>query len=65
MKRPRVAWQQRALLRPGLDAATATDIMWVLSDPSMYHLFVKGCGWPGARFERWLRDMLEAQVLPQ
>lgn len=57
------AWDQRGLLRRGLDAAKAADIMWVLSDPSIYHLFVERCGWPGAQFERWLRDAFEAQVL--
>jgi len=54
---------RRGLLRPGLDPASAADVMWVISDPIVYPMFVKRCGWTPARFERWFRDTLERLVL--
>ena len=50
-------------LRPGLDAAEATDILWALNHPSMYQLLVGDRGWTPARYEEWLGDAFCSQLL--
>jgi AcrR family transcriptional regulator len=48
----------RGDLRPGLDAATAVDLLWVHCGPDVYSAFVVGCGWSRERVERWLTERL-------
>jgi AcrR family transcriptional regulator len=55
--------QRRGLLRPGLDVATAADVIWFISDPIVYPTFVKRCGWTPRKFERWFGDVLARLVL--
>jgi len=43
-------------LRDTLDVESATDIMWTLNHPSVYHLLVGHRGWEPARYEHWLGD---------
>lgn len=45
---------QKGALKPGLDAATATEIHWALSSPEMYRLLVRERGWSPQRYEEWL-----------
>ena len=56
------AWKDQGALRAGLEVEKAVDILWMLSDPAFYWLLVRGCGWSGDAFERWLADEM-AQVL--
>lgn len=56
------AWAEAGLLRPNLDEGEAADILWALTGPELYWLFVVDCGWPGSRFEMWLFEMLETQL---
>jgi AcrR family transcriptional regulator len=54
---------ERGALRDGLDVDTAADILWSLNHPSTYRLLVVERGWPGERYERWMADLLCAQLL--
>lgn len=51
-------------LRNGLDTSTATDLLWLLNDPALYHLLVVERRWPKRRFRLWLTDTMQSQLLP-
>jgi AcrR family transcriptional regulator len=56
----------RTLERDGAlrtDEATATDILWTLIHPDLYHLLVRQRGWSLERYEAWLAEALAAQLL--
>jgi hypothetical protein len=44
--------------RKGLDKATASSIMWMLTGRDVYHKLVHESGWPPDKFEKWLRQTL-------
>jgi AcrR family transcriptional regulator len=44
------------------DEATMTDTMWALT-PDAYLRLVRDAGWPVARFEAWLADLLQRLFL--
>ena len=50
-------------LRNGIDAETAADILWVLIDAGLFHLLVHQRGWTPERFEAWLAESLQRQLL--
>lgn len=50
-------------LRPGLDLATAADILYALGSPETYRHLTADRGWSGARFERWYAETLERLLL--
>ncbi|HEX8975420.1 MAG TPA: helix-turn-helix domain-containing protein [Solirubrobacteraceae bacterium] len=50
-------------LAPGLDAASATDILWALNHPTLYSLLAGERGWSAERYEQWLADLFCAQLL--
>lgn len=52
-------WAQANALASHLSATEATDILWGLSGPDMFRLFVIERRWSKPRFERWLVAMLE------
>ncbi len=52
-----------ARLRDGLDAEAAADILWVLIDPGLFHLLVHRRGWTPERFDAWLADSIQRQLL--
>lgn len=54
----------RGPLRDGLEPEDGADLMWVLNDPGLYHLLVNRRRWPAARFEAWLVDAMQGQLLP-
>ena len=56
------AWAEAGVLRPNLDEGEAADVLWALTGPDVYELFVINCDWPGSRFEEWLFATLEAQL---
>jgi AcrR family transcriptional regulator len=45
------------------DADRATDILWTINHPNVYHLLVHGRGWTDAEYERWLDATLADQLL--
>lgn len=56
------SWHRSGALRPGLGEKRAADIVWALTGPAVYSLFVRDAGWPANQFERWLIATLEAQL---
>ncbi|MDQ3767408.1 MAG: TetR/AcrR family transcriptional regulator [Actinomycetota bacterium] len=47
----------------GLDVVTATDILWTLNHPSVWHLLVGERGWTAEGYERWLGETFCLQLL--
>ena len=45
------------------DLTTATDLGWTLTHPDLYQLLVRQRGWSPERYERWLVETLETQLL--
>jgi AcrR family transcriptional regulator len=56
---------QRAIVESmGLrDADRATDILWTLNHPDVWHLLVDERGWTAQQWERWFADAARAQLL--
>lgn len=54
---------ERAPLREGLPAKTATDILFAIGSPETYRLLVVERGWSADRFERWYEDTLARLLL--
>ncbi len=50
-------------LRDGLDTEAAADILWVLIDAGLFHLLVHRRGWTPERFDAWLADSIQRQLL--
>ena len=57
------ALRARKGLRRGLDVARATDILWTLNHPDVWHLLVDERGWTPKQWERWFVDTTRAQLL--
>jgi AcrR family transcriptional regulator len=53
----------RKALRPGLDVARATDILWTLNHPDVWLLLVGGRGWTPDEYEDWFAETSCAQLL--
>jgi AcrR family transcriptional regulator len=54
---------KRKALRRDLDVTKATDLLWTLIHPDVWHLLVGARGWSPQRYERWLADTTCAQLL--
>jgi AcrR family transcriptional regulator len=55
----------KGALRPGLDVALATDVLWTLNHPDVWQLLVGERGWTPEQWERWFADTARAQLLDQ
>jgi AcrR family transcriptional regulator len=55
--------QAKGALRPGLDVARATDILWALNHPDVWLLLVGERGWAPEQWERWFADTTRDQLL--
>jgi AcrR family transcriptional regulator len=53
-------WASSGALKPGLSASEASDVMWALTSPEAFRLFVKAQDWPIPRYREWLLSTLEA-----
>jgi AcrR family transcriptional regulator len=53
----------RGGLRPGLDPARATDVLWTLNHPDVWLLLAGERGWSPEQFEQWFADITCAQLL--
>jgi AcrR family transcriptional regulator len=53
----------RGALRPGLDVAGATDILWTLNHPDVWQLLVGRRQWTPEQWEQWFGDTACAQLL--
>ena len=49
-------------LRPGLDVTRATDILWALNHPDLWHV-LRARGWTSEEYEAWFGDTVCAQLL--
>jgi AcrR family transcriptional regulator len=49
-------------LRPGLDVARATDILWTLNHPDVW-LLLRERGWTPEEWEQWFGDAVCSQLL--
>ena len=54
---------QKNALRPGLDVAHGTDILWTLNHPSVYWLLIGERGWTPEQYEEWLGEALCSELL--
>jgi AcrR family transcriptional regulator len=43
-------------LAPGLTTRHATDVLWTLNHPTVWHLLVRGRRWSPTRYQTWLHD---------
>jgi AcrR family transcriptional regulator len=50
-------------LREGLDVDAAADILWVLIDAGLFHLLVHRRGWSRERFQTWLAEAIQRELL--
>ena len=57
------ALQEKGALRAGLDVRTATDILWALNHPDLWHLLVGERGWTPEDYEQWFGDAACSQLL--
>jgi AcrR family transcriptional regulator len=50
-------------LRDGLDVPVATDILWTLNHPDVWHLLAGVRGWSPEQYEDWFAETAIAQLL--
>jgi TetR/AcrR family transcriptional regulator, regulator of autoinduction and epiphytic fitness len=53
----------RAPLRPGLDRATAIDVVWLLMDPVLFTRLTRQRGWNPEAYETWIADSLQRLLI--
>jgi hypothetical protein len=46
-----------------VDVNRATDILWTINHPAVYHLLVAERGWNAEDYQRWLEETLGQQLL--
>jgi AcrR family transcriptional regulator len=51
-------------LRQDLTVDLAVDIVWLYLDPTPFHQLVEQRAWTPARYQTWLSNALQAQLLP-
>jgi AcrR family transcriptional regulator len=57
--------EQRAVLRDGVNAERAGDIVYAVCGQANYLALVGDCGWTEAAYETWLAETLVAALLPR
>lgn len=57
------ALRKKKALRRGLTAERASDILWALSHPDLWHLLVGERGWTADEYEQWCADASCDQLL--
>ena len=57
------AWKRNGLLRAGLDARRAADMLFALSSPQVHHLLRRSQGWSVSRYRGWLIATITTTVL--
>ena len=50
------SWLTRGVLKHELSARRAGDILWALTGPDLFRLFVRQLGWTKQSYARWLHD---------
>ena len=59
-----MALARAKVLRAGLRARDAGDVIHALASPELYHLLVIDRAWSAQRYEQWLAEALTGQLLP-
>ena len=54
---------ERGALRADLTVRQAGELLWTFNDPAIYHRLVLERGWAPERFQGWLADTLEHQLI--
>jgi AcrR family transcriptional regulator len=54
---------EKGVLRPGLTAETAADLLWTFNDPALYDRLVLRAGWSDEQYRTWLGETIPAQLL--
>jgi AcrR family transcriptional regulator len=54
---------RKQALRPQLDLDHATDILWTVNHPHLWHLLVRERGWSPEQYEQWTGDVACSQLL--
>ena len=63
-QRPLVAaWSRAGALRKSLETAEALDILWAMTGPDHYRLFVAERHWSAEQYEAWLGETLQRLLL--
>lgn len=57
------AWKRNGLLREGLDARRAADMLFALSSPQVHHILRRSQGWSVNRYRDWVIESITATVL--
>jgi AcrR family transcriptional regulator len=57
------ALQRKGKLRAGLTEDTATDLIYTLNHPTVFHLLVVAKGWSPEQYQEWLGRTLIEQLL--
>lgn len=52
-------WARSGALRPDLSENEAADVLWALTGPDTYRLYVRERGWAVSRYAEWLSCALE------
>lgn len=55
-------WARRGVLRPDLAPDSAADILWAMTSPAVYRLFITERRWPRQRFVTWLTEQLSRDL---
>src|SRR5262249_8149515 len=55
--------RNKKALDPALDVDRATDILWTINHPDLWHLLVGERGWTPEAYERWCFDTASGQLL--
>ena len=56
-------WARGGALRHGVDHDEATQRLWLLTSPQQYLLATDKLGWDPDRYEQWLGDLLDHELL--
>jgi AcrR family transcriptional regulator len=56
---------EKGALRPGLEVDRATDILWTINHPNLWHLLVGERGWTPEQYEHWTADLACSQLLSE
>ena len=51
-------WAEAGALHPGLTTREATDVLWAMTGPDVYRLFVVENRWSNSRYQQWLTQLL-------
>lgn len=54
---------EAGVLRPDVDVDMVGDLFWLYNDPTLFDKLVRQRGWSIARFQAWLTEALQVQLL--